>query len=69
MVILTFCAMNWRERKGSWPFMRAGKNDAVPANSLEKETSESRSGVKPEDVVGESSKGDGPSSVARTVQA
>jgi len=31
------------------------------------ETSESRSGVRPEDVVVESSKGDGPNPVTRTV--
>jgi high-affinity iron transporter len=69
VVILTFCAMSWRERKGSWPFMKVRKDNAVPANSLEKETSASRNGVRPEDVVGESSTGDGPNPVVRTVQA
>jgi high-affinity iron transporter len=69
VVILTFCIMSWRERKGSWPFMKARTNNAVPANNLEKETSGSQSGVKPEDVVGEGSKGDGPNPITRTVQA
>jgi high-affinity iron transporter len=69
VVILTFCAMSWRERKGSWPFMKARRDKAVPANCLEKETSGSQSGVKPEDIVGESSTGDGPNPVARSVQA
>jgi high-affinity iron transporter len=67
-VTLTFCAMSWRERKGSWPFMKARKANAVPANSLEKETSASQSDVRPEDVVGESSTGDGPNPVVKTVQ-
>jgi high-affinity iron transporter len=67
MVTLAFCAMSWRERKGSWPFMKARKDNAVPANSLEKGTSASRSGVRPEDVMGESSTGDGPNPVVRTV--
>jgi high-affinity iron transporter len=52
VTILAFVAMSWREKKAAWPFMKARKDKAVPANSLAQDTSPSSSDVRPENEVG-----------------
>lgn len=59
--VLMFVAMNWREKRGSWPFMKAREDNAVLANRVETGPSSSGRGVGPDDVVGKELAGDRPS--------
>jgi high-affinity iron transporter len=68
VTILTFVGMNWREKNGSWPFMKVRKDKAVPATSLEKETSAASRGVGPEGLVGKNLAGEGPSVAVSSLQ-
>ena len=69
-VIVAFIAMRWREKNGSWPFMRARKVKAEQVGRLERKESDLDSGLEESGVLGKyvETTGDGSNVGVRSVE-